>query len=430
MNQVHKRSRVLGSLFLATALVLAACDAPMAPTASEPALLDAAPVAFAKKLDVQPPATPQCPTPFGDGRVLCFADVNTKHGNASGLPVNLTGVVNGKGNSATLTVSVLGTLEFDLSAVDLSSLRLGDARTNPPETPLTVLNGGKYQASIVDLNGDGILDLMLHFDLATMVAKADISATTTELCLYGEGPGYVLNGCGIGGGDGGDGDGDGDDEEPPVTLPDYRTLTSCDFASSPKTGQRCAFIRQYGRYTEVNVRALVFGGFTESTGFLDAEQVYPGWLTSGVKALQGKSVLASPPSYEWATVKLPLGQDNSVEPGFCPVTSVAQSGLNWPNKWQVLVREDLPIPTEARNVRIEFLVDDVARVYANGELVADWSFSGDDFACADYGRTRVVSIPDRFLARDGMNKLAVWAEDGTGGANFLDFRVFADVPIS
>ena len=281
MNRILKWSRVSGPLLFGAVVLLAGCEAPTAPAASAPILAEVTP-SLAKKTGLEPSVAPAC-EPLDEDRELCFADVNVKHGNASGLPVNLTGVRNGKSNGAELTVSVLGTLEFDLSKVDLSSLRLGDVQTLPPETPLTVLKSGKYQASIVDLNGDGILDLMLHFNLAAMVANGDISETTEKLCLYGEGPGYVLNGCGLEG-DGGGGGGGG------VEPPAYGTLPDCPEDIFKKTGKtRCAMIRPYGRDAEVFVKAMEFGRFNAPWQFsYDANDISPEWLSKDADDLRSE----------------------------------------------------------------------------------------------------------------------------------------------
>lgn len=426
MNKVHKRGRVPGSLFFVVPLLLAACDAPMAPTAAEPALPPAAPTAFAKKLDVQPAAIPQCPTPYDEGRVLCFADVNVKHGNASGLPVNLTGVRNGKNNGAELPVSVLGTLEFDLSKVDLGSLRLGDVETNPPETPLTQLSNGKYQASIVDLNGDGILDLMLHFNLATMVANGDISETTTKLCLYGEGPGYVLNGCGIGGGG-----------EPPPPELDYRNLPDCDFtpAKAPARGYRCAVIELYGRDKPEPASVLQIGAWY----VVDANAVYPNWLNLPETSLTGwesaNLPLASQDPYAREQTTYDVNGNGTYEP-FLTECGLEENPFRWASFGNILVRKDIEIPQAATNVRIEFLVDDLARVYLNGTNLTGmgrgdgWESSGFVDRCVSYASTITYQVPQSLIVGGGVNKLGVWAWDYGQYVNFLDFRVFADVPIS
>lgn len=221
MNRILSLARVPGLLSLGAAAILAGCEAPTAP-AGDVAKPGGVATSQAKKTGLEPAVTPLCPDPYDQGRVLCRVEVNVKHGSDNGLPVNLKGVRNGtqfdgKDDGASLTVSVLGTLEFNLSAVHLNTLRLGDVETAPPLTPVSLLKNGKHQASIVDLNGDGILDLLLHFSIPEMVDNGDISETTTRLCLYGEGPGYVLNGCSVGG---------GDPPPPPPPPPPMRTWST------------------------------------------------------------------------------------------------------------------------------------------------------------------------------------------------------------
>jgi hypothetical protein len=41
-----------------------------------------------------------------------------------------------------------------------------------------------------------------------------------------------------------------------------------------------------------------------------------------------------------------------------------------------------------------------------------------------------VSLSNRDLSANGINRLGIWADDKNGFVNYLDFRVFADVPIS
>ncbi|HSW27913.1 MAG TPA: hypothetical protein VLH75_00350 [Longimicrobiales bacterium] len=436
MNGIFKWSQVSGPLLLGVAVALAGCEAPTAPAASAPMLAEQAP-SLAKTDGVRPSVTPDCGgTTVPDGRALCLADVNVKHGNASGLPVNLTGVRNGKNNGAELTVSVLGTTKFDLSKVDLGSLRLGDAGTNPPETPLTVLKSGKYQASIVDLNGDGILDLMLHFNLATMVAKGDISESTTKLCLYGEGPGYVLNGCGIGGGTG---SGGGDP---------YEGLRKCSedgiVVDRQKPGTRCVVIQRYAAQDlTAGLEAVVvqYENPLLPRGILisDPNQAYPGWMTTSAADLLANPAIRAPLTdgqpvtgdVRWSSQRLPLGTDNTNGAVFLgPVCRLTPSAYRWWNKNVLLVREDISIPAGATNVRVEFVVDDRARLYFNTkELTSDWVPGVTNGGCVNYDQPKTESVADRDLSADGVNRFGIWADDYGGYVNYLDFRVLADVPI-
>ena len=106
------------------------------------------------------------------------------------------------------------------------------------------------------------------------------------------------------------------------------------------------------------------------------------------------------------------------------------SDFRWSNTEQLLVRTDLYVPPEARNVQIEFIVDDKARVFFNGtKLTSDWSTGrADRDGCRSYSLSTTLTVPQELLSPDGMNKLGVWASDSGGYVNYLDFRVFAEVP--
>lgn len=367
--------------------VLVACEAPTSPGV-EFADAPEASVAAAKKTGIVP-GNPTEPTTFE----VAF---NVKHGNDKNGKINL----NGGGNS--LTVSVLGDMRFNLSTVDMSSVTLADVDAQElPNTHVTLLNR-KYQASIVDLNGDGILDLLLHFSVPEMQANGDISAATTALCLYGEGPNFTINGC-AGTGDGGGGSGGGGGADKPVTT--------------DVVGWGGAVVRA------INNAWLA----------PDPETQAPGWRTAAMEDLVG-SIGGS----TWMTRQMPLG---SILPaGSAPADFFDICGLSpnpdyaWVTK-DLLVRTEITLPAGATNVQIEFIVDDQARFWVNGvEVTNGFRASGRDTStgqsCVTYARSVTVRVPDSALSSDGVNKLAVWAQDVGVYANFLDFRVIADVPQS
>ena len=434
MNRILKWIRVPGLLSLGSAAILGSCEGPTAPAGDFAKPSDVA-TSRAKKTGLEPAVTPLCPEPYDPGRVLCRIEVNTKHGNDNGLPANLKGVKNGsqfdgKGNGASLTVSVLGTLEFNLSAVYLNTLRLGDVETAPPLTPVSLLQNGEYHASIVDLNGDGILDLLLHFSIPEMVDNGDISETTTRLCLYGEGPGYVLNGCGV----------DSGDPPPPPPPPPYADLVNCDFETRPKHGYRCAMIQPYGRDEPAQVKALPVEYY-----WSDAHILYPNWLSLPVDSLTGPS-----PVYgkTWRLSTIPFGAQSPAaaaqttydlngnglyEPFLteCGLTPSSALSYPWGISDQLLVRTDITIPQGAQNVRVEFIVDDMAHLYFNGvELTSGWMTSGAAGTCVTYEKTILLQVPADLIVAGGINKLGIWASDWGGWVHYLDFRIFADVPIS
>lgn len=378
----------------------------------------------------QPADPPVCAEPWDDTRVLCRAAVNAKHGNAQGLPLNLRGVRNGNGSGGTLMVTVLGTLEFNLAAVDLGTLRVGDVETNPPSTPLVQLPNGKYQASVVDVNGDRILDLVLHFRLTEMVANGDLSESTTELCLYGEGPGYVLNGCGVPGGEGGgddegdggegggdDGDGDGGDGDPAYLCPD---------GYKPKRGNGCVVLQPFGAGADVGVAVLQVPSWL--TDAEDPTHGYPGWTTTPAANLPGTGTSTG---RRWTLTDLNLGTDNSGNDFLTGTCGLPTSSYRWGNKEQLLVRSDLTVPAEAVQVLIELVVDDGARVFFNGtEVTRGWVVgNGDAEGCRSYADPNRVTVPASLLSGGALNALGVWAADAGGFVNYLDVRVFAEVPL-
>ncbi len=112
------------------------------------------------------------------GSVSLEVILDIRPGNESS-PINLK-------SKGVLPVTILGSEELDVSQIDLSSLLLAGA--SPQERG----NSGQV-ASIVDQNGDSVLDLNLKFDLEEM----DIAADASELFLTG----LLLDGTAIEGAD-------------------------------------------------------------------------------------------------------------------------------------------------------------------------------------------------------------------------------------
>lgn len=386
----RRRIAVLRPFFLLATALVVGCESPVgtAPPRSGATDAVAAPASFAKT--TQPPATATC--------TLCTVEVNVKHGNDQGK-INLKGIGNssgnnGNGSSASLTVSVLGTGAFDLSAVDLSSLRIGDAATIPI-TPVEQLKN-KYQAGIVDLNGDGILDLMLHFGIGDMVDNGNLSGSTTSLCLVGSGPGYTIHGCGAvtvmgdAGGTGGGG----------FTLTELMPWGY----SSPGSDA-------------VRVGQVHYG--------VDPSTVFPGWETVDMSAL-GTGAWAT-----WKPAVLPLANETPSASGYlagtCGITTPLTSPIVWASYQQAVIRTDVTIPAGATKVSLQFLVDDAARVFVNGTEVTSGFQTAQAATCVSYSTVVTVPVPDAILSPDGNNKVAVWTKDTFGYVNYFDMRVTAQV---
>ena len=82
-----------------------------------------------------------------------------------------------------LPVALLSDDDFDATTIDLSTGTLGDDLG--ADTPISLKGDGTYQASFEDVNGDGKLDLVMHFDTQALIANGDLSATTVVLKFNG-----------------------------------------------------------------------------------------------------------------------------------------------------------------------------------------------------------------------------------------------------
>lgn len=96
----------------------------------------------------------------------------TKHPNS----VNLS-------NSGLLPVAVLGSATFDATTVNPASVVLGDE--SGTDTPVAQRNNGSYHATLKDVNGDGYMDMVLHFSVPALAGNGDLTLATTSLVLRG-----------------------------------------------------------------------------------------------------------------------------------------------------------------------------------------------------------------------------------------------------
>ena len=92
----------------------------------------------------------------------CVIPVELRPGSDGPIRINLR-------SRGRIPVAILGTPSFDVETVDRGSLSLAGA------SPLN--NGGGLE----DVNGDGLLDLLVHFAMQSL----DVSVGDTEMCLTG-----------------------------------------------------------------------------------------------------------------------------------------------------------------------------------------------------------------------------------------------------
>jgi hypothetical protein len=91
--------------------------------------------------------------------------IDIKPGSAEN-PINL-------GSQGLLPVAILGTTAFDATTVDVATVRLAGAS-------VAARNNGRLRASVEDVNGDGLPDLVLHFETQDLqLLSQDTMATLT-----------------------------------------------------------------------------------------------------------------------------------------------------------------------------------------------------------------------------------------------------------
>lgn len=93
------------------------------------------------------------------------------------------------GSSGLLPVAVLSSSTFDATTLNPATVVLGDGAGTG--THVAQRKNGKYHTSVEDANGDGRADLVLQFDIPTLVANSDITMASTSLTLGG----VLTNGC-------------------------------------------------------------------------------------------------------------------------------------------------------------------------------------------------------------------------------------------
>jgi subtilisin family serine protease len=92
-------------------------------------------------------------------------------------------------NRGRLPVAVLSSATFDATQIDPASVVLGDE--DGTDTPVASRPNGQLFSAVEDVNGDGLPDLVLHFEVPALVANGDLTPTSTYLVLRG----FLQNGC-------------------------------------------------------------------------------------------------------------------------------------------------------------------------------------------------------------------------------------------
>jgi hypothetical protein len=93
-----------------------------------------------------------------------------------------------------LPVAVLSRDGFDAGQLDAATLTLGDG--SGPEVAVSRRRNGTLMAAVEDIDGDGDLDLLIHFDRSALVDGGEVDGSTRSLTLGG----VLTDGCTVVGG--------------------------------------------------------------------------------------------------------------------------------------------------------------------------------------------------------------------------------------
>lgn len=97
-----------------------------------------------------------------------------------GLDINPGDPTNGMKLNANsqrdIQFAILSSASFDARLVDVSTARVGGAS-------VAMKGNGAYVTSVQDVNGDGLPDLVLHFNMADLMATGGLNANSTSLTL-------------------------------------------------------------------------------------------------------------------------------------------------------------------------------------------------------------------------------------------------------
>ncbi|HEX7240739.1 MAG TPA: PKD domain-containing protein, partial [Longimicrobiaceae bacterium] len=115
------------------------------------------------------------------------SDVSTLTVTRGAMPVGVQGPFNLKSNG-TYPVTIFSRPGFDPASIDPATVSI---ITNGAVS-VNHRNNGTVHAGYSDENGDGVADLVVHFDRQVLVATYSVTASTTQLVLHAD----LKNGCG------------------------------------------------------------------------------------------------------------------------------------------------------------------------------------------------------------------------------------------
>ena len=99
------------------------------------------------------------------------------------LRIAMPGAINRKdGSSGTFPVTIFGGPRFNAEQFDAANLTLGDGTGAEASV---AIRGGDYKAAIMDVDLDGVMDLVINFQRADLFANGDLKTGSTLLVLGG-----------------------------------------------------------------------------------------------------------------------------------------------------------------------------------------------------------------------------------------------------
>ncbi|HSJ25412.1 MAG TPA: S8 family serine peptidase, partial [Longimicrobiales bacterium] len=86
-------------------------------------------------------------------------------------------------DGGTLPVAVLSDADFDATMINPATVTLGSEEGD--DVPVSKRRNGSWMASVEDVDGDGLPDMVFHFDIAALQASDNLHGQTARLVLNG-----------------------------------------------------------------------------------------------------------------------------------------------------------------------------------------------------------------------------------------------------